>query len=62
MKVTILESRGGHGWQVWLQLEDGDPLQQAESMCIGEGKAREDAIKAALYELGRVVMELVHTA
>lgn len=51
-----LSDDGEH--QVWLQLEEGDPLSQPESMIIGSGdtqlEARADAIKELLLLVGEL--------
>jgi len=60
MRITIIEPIPGltNEWEVWVQLDEGDPIEQNESMCIGTGLTKAEAVQAARAELAHVAAML----
>jgi hypothetical protein len=57
MPLTIL-SNGDDDWQVWIQLQAGNPIGQHESFIIGDGETRAAAVQDAVKTLGTYITQL----
>lgn len=51
--LSLTVDRGGGHWNVWMQLHAGNPTDQGESLVIGCGDSREEAIKDAIRDIAQ---------
>lgn len=58
MIITLLQDGAGE-WSVWVALQEGDPLLQPESFCIGLGATQLQAFESARRTLAKAFDDLV---
>ena len=58
MALSLLVTRNGLDWDVWISLPDHDPIEDAFGFVVGVGRTRDAAVADAVQALEEAVERL----
>jgi hypothetical protein len=58
MSRLLIHEETGDDWQVWISLDDHDPLNDPFGFIIGTGKTRDAAVADAVRDLEAILEQL----